>query len=150
MPKIRLLVIDDSATVRAIVEQVLEKDRDCEVVGVAASIAIARDLLRELKPNLITLDLNIPGVSGLEFLDELMLDRHAPVVVLSSSTCIKSEATREAIAHGAEACFDKKLILTETARFRRLLKKTLADHENRTVRRAAASRLSNSAAAKSL
>jgi two-component system chemotaxis response regulator CheB len=119
------LVIDDSATVRAIVEQVVEAEPDSRVVGVAATVEAARHLLDDLKPNLISLDLNMPGIGGLAFLEELSGLQHAPIIVLSSSTTAGSEARKQALSRGAEACFDKNLILADAERFRRLLHKIL-------------------------
>jgi chemotaxis response regulator CheB len=131
--KIRLLVVEDSATVRAIIEQILEQDEDCEVVGAAACVDVARELMIEKTPNLITLDLNLPGISGFDFLDELMHCPHAPVVVLSSQTCANSDVAREALGRGAYACFDKNKILAEAGRFKRLLKTTAAGHQRRMI-----------------
>lgn len=133
----RLLVIDDSATVRAMVEQVVGHDPDCEVVGVASDVPAARALLGRLRPDLITLDLNMPGVNGLEFLDELAGQRHAPVIVLSSSTVDGATVTSDAIARGAEACFDKARVIKEAPRFRQLLRRAVERHRRRVLSQAA-------------
>ena len=129
MASVRLLVIDDSATIRAMVEQIIEEDRDCQVLGMANSVDAARRLLAELRPNIITLDLNLPGMSGMEFLDELSDQKHAPIVVLSSSSQSGSQIAAEALARGAYACFDKNKVVSEADRFRRLLKKTVQHYE---------------------
>jgi chemotaxis response regulator CheB len=130
----RLLVIDDSATVRAIVEQLFERDGVFEIVGVAASIESARHLLVALRPNLITLDLHLPGVGGLEFLDELKGYSHRPVViVLSSSTHANSSETREALAKGADACFDKNLLLSDSKRFLKTTTKLMNRHHRNEI-----------------
>jgi chemotaxis response regulator CheB len=125
----RLLVVDDSATIRAIVEQIVEGDPDCHIVGVAGDVDTARRLVEQLRPNLITLDLNLPGTPGLEFLNELgeRLNQLA-VVVLSSSTAAESPAVRLAMARGASACFDKNRVVSHASDFLRLLRKTLANH----------------------
>lgn len=125
MTSIRLLVIDDSATVRAIVEQVVEAEPDSRVVGVAANVEDARSLLHDLKPDLISLDLNMLGIGGLAFLKELSGQRHAPIVVLSSSTTAGFAVREQALSCGAEACFGSNLILAEADRFRKLLHKIL-------------------------
>ena len=122
METIRLVIIDDSATVRAMVEQVVQEDPGYHVVGVAPNVEVARALIKSLRPDLVTLDLNMPGVSGTVFLDELARRRDVPVVVLSSSTHDQSELVRELRLRGADACFDKARILIEAARFRRVLR----------------------------
>lgn len=129
MASVRLLVIDDSATIRAMVEQIIEEDPDCQVLGMANSVDAARRLLAGLRPNIITLDLNLPGMSGMEFLDELSGQKHAPIVVLSSSSQSGSQIAAEALARGAYACFDKNKVVSEADRFRRLLKKTVQRYE---------------------
>jgi chemotaxis response regulator CheB len=133
VPAIRLLVIDDSATVRAMVEQIVAGEPNGQVVGVASSVDAARPLLLDVKPNLITLDLNMPGVSGLSFLDELAEQQHAPVIVLSSSTVDGSSASKEALAKGADACFDKSRLSADAAEFRRLLRSVVAKRERELI-----------------
>lgn len=123
MEQVRVLIIDDSVTIRAILEQMLSSDRGCRVVGIASDVQHARELLEDSFPNVITLDLAMPGIDGLQFLDELANRRHAPVVVVSSRTKEGSEASAEAIAHGAYACFDKAKLVSEAALFMRTLKK---------------------------
>ena len=125
MPSIRLLIVDDSVTVRAIVEEIVHADPDSRVVGVASSADLARELLPRLKPNLISLDLNMPGTNGLAFLDELAGRYEAPVIVLSSATAEGSPAREEALSRGAEACFDKGKIVTDACGFRKLLRQVL-------------------------
>lgn len=129
MSSVRLLVIDDSATVRAIVEQIIEADCECRVVGLAGSVEAARKLLLEVRPNIISLDLNLPGMSGMDFLDELSEQEHVPIVVLSSASQAGSETAQQAIARGAYACFDKNKVMAESERFRGLLKKAVHRYE---------------------
>jgi chemotaxis response regulator CheB len=128
---IRLLVIDDSATIRALVEQIADADPDCQVVGVAADVSAARLLIADRRPNLITLDLNMPGMGGLEFLSELSATPHAPVIVLSSSATLGSHIVTEALELGAVACFDKARIVTEAGRFRKLLRTAVDRHQRK-------------------
>jgi two-component system chemotaxis response regulator CheB len=116
------LVIDDSLTIRAMLEELIEREEGCRVVGTASNANDARSMLIDLIPNVVTLDLNMPGIDGLTFLDELNGKVHVPVVVVSSSTSAGSPHTAEAIKRGAHACFDKANILSETANFVRLLK----------------------------
>ena len=81
-----VLVIDDSLTVRAIIEQLLESDKDFRVVGSADSVAAAREMIDKFVPSVIILDLAMPGIDGFAFLDELAGHPHAPVLVVSSHT----------------------------------------------------------------
>ena len=66
----------------------------------------------------------MPGIGGIAFLDEIADQRHPPIVVVSSSTEQGSAATIEALEHGADACFDKRKIVSEAAEFMKLIKKT--------------------------
>jgi two-component system chemotaxis response regulator CheB len=122
MDGLRVLIVDDSITIRAMIEEIIAHAPGCRVVGVASDVAAARDLIRTARPNLITLDLAMPGIDGIAFLDELASRAHAPVVVISSSTSDGAEAARDAIAHGAEACFDKTRLISEAGRLLRLLR----------------------------
>jgi len=117
MKPYRVLIIDDSLTIRAILEHVFGKDRECEVVGVASSVESARELIANTDPTVITLDLALPGMDGLEFLDELRTKTdHAPIIVISSSTKGGNDVSRQAIERGAMACFDKAHVLTHAER----------------------------------
>ena len=119
-----VLIIDDSLTVRAIIEQMLAGDQELQVVGSASDVATARALILEHMPRVITLDLAMPGMDGLSFLDELGEGAHAPVLVISSLTRHGSDSANEAIARGAVACFDKAHLVSHAKDFRRLLKKS--------------------------
>jgi len=119
-----VLIIDDSLTVRAIIEEMLSSDRDWHVVGSASDIATARTLIGQLRPSVITLDLAMPGIDGMNFLDELSASPHAPVLVVSSHTQDGSDIAHEAIARGAVACFDKARLVSHAKAFRRILKKS--------------------------
>lgn len=118
----RVLIIDDSITIRAMVEELLATRANCLDIAMAADVPTARRLIQSFRPTLITLDLNMPGINGLDLLDELRGDPHAPVVVVSSAVTEGSAAAREALAHGADACFDKSRIVSDSASFIRVLK----------------------------
>jgi two-component system chemotaxis response regulator CheB len=122
---LRVLVIDDSLTIRAMVEEIVQHEPGCRVVGVAGDVVAARQMLIDLEPNVITLDLAMPGIDGLSFLDELRSQKHAPIVVVSSSTTEGAAATAEALAHGADACFDKAKVVSDARRFLRVLDKAV-------------------------
>lgn len=120
----RVLIIDDSITIRAMVEQLLVKQELWSEIAVAPDVPTARRLIETFKPTIITLDLNMPGIDGHAMLDELRYYPHAPVVVVSSSTKEGSEEAKKALEAGADACFDKSRILSDSAKFVRLLVKT--------------------------
>ncbi len=81
--KIRVLVIDDSALVRSILSDMLNADPEIEVVGVAGDAHIARDKIKNLNPDVLTLDVEMPKMDGLTFLHNLMRLRPMPVVMVS-------------------------------------------------------------------
>lgn len=99
--KIRVLIVDDSAVVRKLASDALSSDPEIEVVGTAIDPYMARDKLRELSPDVLTLDLEMPRMDGLTFLRLLMERRPMPVVVMSSLTQRGSEYALEALRLGA-------------------------------------------------
>jgi len=99
--KIRVLVVDDSAVVRKLASDALATDPDIEVVGTAIDPYMARDKLRELSPDVLTLDLEMPRMDGLTFLRLLMERKPMPVVVMSSLTQRGSDYALEALRLGA-------------------------------------------------
>ncbi|HOI56779.1 MAG TPA: response regulator, partial [Phycisphaerae bacterium] len=98
---IRVLVVDDSAVVRKILTEELSKHKDIEVVGTAVDPYVARDKIVSLKPDVITLDLEMPRMNGLTFLAKLMKYRPMPVVVISSLTPKGSQTAMQALELGA-------------------------------------------------
>ena len=101
MRKIRVLIIDDSALVRQIVQAGLSSDTGIEVVGVAQDPFIARDKIIELQPDVLTLDVEMPRMDGVEFLRRLMPQYPIPVVMLSSLTQRGKQITMDALEAGA-------------------------------------------------
>lgn len=99
--KIRVLVVDDSALVRRLARETLQSDPEIEVVGVATDPYEARDRILQLKPDVLTLDLEMPRMDGLTFLTLLMERRPMPVVVMSSLTSRGSDFALEALRLGA-------------------------------------------------
>ncbi len=98
---IRVLIVDDSALVRKVLTMELSKSRDIEVVGSAVDPYVARDKIVRLRPDVITLDLEMPRMNGLAFLAKLMKYYPLPVVVVSSLTPKNSEAAIKALELGA-------------------------------------------------
>lgn len=98
---IRVLVVDDSAIVRRVLTDELSKHPDIEVVGTAVDPYVARDKIMRLKPDVITLDLEMPRMDGLSFLTKLMKHFPIPVIVVSSLTPANSETALKALELGA-------------------------------------------------
>lgn len=107
MTTARVLIVDDSLTMRALFSGVLERARGIEVVGMAANADEAREMMIRLRPSVITLDVEMPGMSGLEFLEEIMRERPTPVVMLSTLTQKGAETSFRALELGAIDCFPK-------------------------------------------
>lgn len=97
----RVLIVDDSAIVRTMLSNAIKAEPDMEVVGVAADPIAARELILAQKPDIITLDLEMPRMDGLTFLRQLMAQHPLPVVIVSSMTQTGSAASIEALAAGA-------------------------------------------------
>ena len=101
MKKIRVLVVDDSAVVRGLLKEIISQQNDMECVGVACDPLVARDLIRELNPDVITLDVEMPRMDGLMFLERLMRLRPIPVVMVSTMTDHGADITIRALELGA-------------------------------------------------
>ena len=101
MKKIKVLIVDDSAIVRKIFSEELSKEPDIEVVGTAPDPFVARDKIVQRKPDVITLDIEMPRMDGLTFLKKLMHHYPLPVIVVSSLTPQGSRMALEAMEHGA-------------------------------------------------
>lgn len=99
--KIRVLIVDDSLLVRKILQEGLQKDPNIEVCGTAGDPYAARDLIVKLRPNVLTLDVEMPRMNGVEFLQKLMPQYPIPVVMVSSLTERGQKITLDAMAAGA-------------------------------------------------
>jgi two-component system chemotaxis response regulator CheB len=107
MRAIRVLVVDDSATMRGLVRATLSRDPEVEVVGDAVDAETARAAIKALNPDVITLDVEMPRMNGLEFLDKIMRLRPTPVIMVSSLTSRGAAVTLAALEIGAFDCVTK-------------------------------------------
>lgn len=98
---IKVLIVDDSALIRALLKEIIQQDPELQLVGQAPDAYVARDLIKQLNPDVITLDIEMPRMDGLTFLEKLMNARPTPVVMISSLTESGSEATFRAMELGA-------------------------------------------------
>lgn len=99
--KIRVLCVDDSALVRSLMTEIINSQPDMEVVATAPDPLVARELIKQHNPDVLTLDVEMPRMDGLDFLDRLMRLRPMPVVMVSSLTERGSEVTLRALELGA-------------------------------------------------
>ena len=99
--RIRVLIVDDSALVRSLLSDILSADRSIEVVGVAGDAHVAREKIKLLNPDVLTLDVEMPKMDGITFLRNLMRLRPMPVVMVSSLTERGADVTLDALALGA-------------------------------------------------
>lgn len=99
--KITVIVVDDSALVRSLVAEIINRQSDMECIGVANDPLVARELIRERNPDVITLDVEMPRMDGLDFLARLMRLRPMPVVMLSTLTEKGADVTMRALELGA-------------------------------------------------
>ncbi len=99
--KIRVLVVDDSALVRSLLTEIINRQPDMTCVGAANDPLVAREMIRELNPDVLTLDVEMPRMDGIDFLGRLMRLRPMPVVMISTLTAQGAEVTLRALELGA-------------------------------------------------
>ena len=99
--KIKVLCVDDSALIRSLMTEIINSQPDMEVVGTAPDPLVARDMIKRLNPDVLTLDVEMPRMDGLDFLERLMRLRPMPVLMVSSLTERGSEITMRALELGA-------------------------------------------------
>ena len=104
---IRVLIVDDSATMRSILAARLVNEKDIQIVGTACDAQEGRAQIKALEPDVVTLDIEMPGMNGLEFLDKIMSLRPTPVIIVSSLTQRGGDVTARALALGAVDCYCK-------------------------------------------
>ena len=96
-----MIVVDDSALVRSLLSEIINRQRDMECIGTANDPLVAREMIRELNPDVITLDVEMPRMDGIDFLGRLMRLRPMPVVMISTLTERGAEVTMKALELGA-------------------------------------------------
>ena len=101
MVKTRVVVVDDSALVRSLLTEIINRQPDMQCVGAAADPLVAREMIRELNPDVLTLDVEMPRMDGIDFLDKLMRLRPMPVVMVSTLTERGADVTLRALELGA-------------------------------------------------
>ena len=99
--KIRVIVVDDSALVRSLLAEIINRQTDMECIGSANDPLIAREMIRDLNPDVITLDVEMPHMDGIDFLGRLMRLRPMPVLMISTLTERGAEVTLRALELGA-------------------------------------------------
>ena len=92
MRKIRVLIIDDSALVRSLLTQIVNRDPELEAIGAAPDPLVAREMIRSLNPDVVTLDIEMPKMDGLDFLEKLMRLRPMPSSFTGGSSMASSMA----------------------------------------------------------
>lgn len=101
MSRIRVLVVDDSALVRLLLAEIIDRQADMECVGAASDALVAREMIRKLDLDVLTLDVEMPHMDGIEFFGRLMRLRPMPVVMVSALTERGADATLRALELGA-------------------------------------------------
>ncbi|MCP1241675.1 chemotaxis-specific protein-glutamate methyltransferase CheB [Acetobacter lambici] len=104
---VKVLIVDDSRTIRALIKRSFAQNPDIEVCGEAANPLEARDLIIKDQPDVITLDVEMPGMNGLQFLEKIMRMRPIPVVMVSSLTAKGADTAITALQMGAFDCYPK-------------------------------------------
>ncbi len=123
---IRTLIVDDSSTLRAMLDVVISKHRDFRPPEHAANALQAIEILDVRLFDLVLLDINMPGMDGLQLLDHIVSNELARVMIVSASSVRGSEIRIDALNRGAIACFDKANCIREADRLVGLIRKIVA------------------------
>lgn len=138
MKPVRVLIVDDSLTMRRLIRLALSADPRIDVVGEARDVMQAKERMKELSPDVLTLDVEMPGVSGLDFLAELMTTNPLPVIMVSTETHRGSAAAIEALAIGAIDCLGKPTDPSRIDAFRALGDLVIVASQAKVVKKSAA------------
>ncbi|NCD27004.1 MAG: chemotaxis response regulator protein-glutamate methylesterase, partial [Deltaproteobacteria bacterium] len=112
-PKIRLLIVDDSALVRQTLTDIYSSDPDIEVIGAASDPFVAAEIMREIIPDVISLDVEMPRMDGITFLKKIMTQHPIPVIICSTLTEKNAETTMKALEYGAVSIIQKPKVGTK-------------------------------------
>ena len=129
--RVKVLIVDDSLTMRGLISAALKSDPEIEVVGTAADPLEARTAIKELNPDVLTLDVEMPNMNGLEFLDKIMRLRPMPVVMVSTLTAAGTDVTLAALEIGAVDAVAKPAVASAEA-FHELIGKVKTRSEEHT------------------
>ncbi len=132
---LRILIVDDSPTMRRLIRTGIETHPRIQVVGEAGNALEARDAVKALQPDVMTLDVEMPGMSGIEFLERLMRAHPMPVIMLSTLTGAGTDASVQALSLGAVDCIEKPHFGNARTTFEHLTRMLLVAADAR-VRRA--------------
>lgn len=144
---IRVLIVDDSPLMRALLQHRLEREPDITIAGTAADAAEARQMIKALDPDVVTLDIEMPGMDGLSFLEKIMELRPTPVIIVSGATEAGASATARGLQLGAVGCIAKSQLRISpgdqddgalVAMVREAAKVHLVPHSPRTLARSSA------------
>ncbi|MCF8006256.1 MAG: response regulator [Methylovulum sp.] len=113
MKKIKVLIVDDSLLIREVLTEILNSSPEIEVVGAAEDAYVAREMIKQLDPDVLTLDVEMPRMNGITFLRNLMRLRPMPVVMISALTESNAEVTLEALSIGAVDFIAKPVVNVE-------------------------------------
>ncbi|MBZ4201701.1 MAG: response regulator [Methylovulum sp.] len=113
MKKIKVLIVDDSLLIREVLTEILNSSPEIDVVGAAEDAYIAREMIKQLDPDVLTLDVEMPRMNGITFLRNLMRLRPMPVVMISALTESNAEVTLEALSIGAVDFIAKPVVNVE-------------------------------------
>ncbi len=117
-----ILVVDDSVTIRAMLEVLLEQDRSLRIVGIAGDAEETFRLIRETDPDVITLDVAMPGMDGMAVLERIMREEPRPVIMLSSLMREGDPMRVEAESKGAAGCFNKSRMVAQAGELIAMIK----------------------------
>lgn len=120
--RVHVLIIDDSITIRAMMEAMLNNDGEIKVVGEVGSAEEAEDILRDLSPDVTLLDIQLPGMNGLDFLQEIRHWHLKPVIMLSSLSSAGAPERVEALRRGAAGSFNKARAIADAPMLVKMIK----------------------------
>ena len=117
-----VLVVDDSVTIRAMLQVLLERDAHLRIVGIASNAQQAFQLIKEVDPDVVTLDLAMPDMDGMAVLDRIMKREPRPVIMLSSLLREGTDLRVQAEQRGAAGCFNKNRVVAQADELIQMIK----------------------------